>query len=328
MDDFFPFQSFETISAAIKTGLVALDASKENWNLRKSGCKMKWFVLLNLLLSPVLSFNSDYSGIGEGAWSLATVATRNGTRGLILQSNNFTSVSFPADPYENSAVETLRLDDHLLTEFPNLECFKDRLLNLFLSHNLINHVSADYLDVLTKLQKLDLGFNQLSQFPDTAGPPLQVLVLRDNNFVHLPTLPMVGQHLNQVLFGGNDITDLSADFFAFYPAATVFGIRGSNLRTLPKLCDVPWVTGSSVTITTTSLNLVCDHHLRWLFLGFKQATLNLDGPPAGFCRFPDALMKVALNTLSVADFYPPDDCKYCQHGYFLKQEDLITLPCL
>ncbi len=72
-------------------------------------------------------------------------------------------------PYPLPALSEIDLSDNLLTEFPDFsDCSNVSVVKL--KRNSITHISADRLNILTRLTHLFLRYNSLQTIPDVPGP--------------------------------------------------------------------------------------------------------------------------------------------------------------
>ncbi len=109
-------------------------------------------------------------------------------------------------PHPLPALSEIDLSDNLLTEFPDFtNCSNVSVVKL--RRNSITHISADRLNILTRLTHLFLRYNSLQTIPDVPGPgnTLIELSVQHNNLRELPSLQYLGQALQTLNAQSNRI---------------------------------------------------------------------------------------------------------------------------
>ncbi len=102
-------------------------------------------------------------------------------------------------PYPLPALSEIDLNYNRLTEFPDFSnCSNVSVVKL--NGNSITHISADRLNMLTRLTHLIMKDNSLQTIPDVPGPgnTLIELLVQENDFTELPVLQHLGQKIQRL----------------------------------------------------------------------------------------------------------------------------------
>ena len=129
---------------------------------------------------------------------------------------------------QTRALEILSLQKTRLDNFPAISVQRSFLRHIDLNWNKISCIDTVHLSNMTRLQKLNLGYNRIRGFPDNGCardntsmyatrdwwfPSLKTLFLRYNRLTEFPFLPYAGSSSSEITLdiSNNQITKVSAD---------------------------------------------------------------------------------------------------------------------
>lgn len=161
----------------------------------------------------------------------------NETTYLDLRNNIIEAIeSFPQLP----VVITLKLENNLLEEFPNLENISTTIAEIHLDDNRISLVRAERLAALTSIERIHLKRNRITIFPqvDTLTTILY-LYLDGNPLKGVPRLGKFGESLVWLLMEGCGIDRLDPIAMSNLKKLNVLSLASNNLTTLPDVSSSP-----------------------------------------------------------------------------------------
>ena len=206
------------------------------------------------------------------------------TETIDLSHNQIASVDFI--PHPLPALSTFNLSHNLLTEFPDFyNC--SNVSVVILEGNALTHISADRLNILTRLTRLVLKCNLLQTIPDVPGPgnTLTELILPNNDFAELGTLQYLGQALQKLYASSNHIRHIPRELLEQLKHLTHLGVGTNQIQSFPDVEPI-----------VANLNT----------LGLNQSP-NISGFPTGlFPRLP-RIKKLSL-TYTGMSTVPMDIC--------------------
>ena len=193
-----------------------------------------------------------------------------------------------------AATVDVRREDQGLTEVPSdIPIDTERL---FLASNAISHVSSDDFLSLGKLFYIDLGFNDLTVFPNFSSVALTLTELSfyRNNISSVPAAHLnIITKLTRLDLSYNQITSLPNVGGIWQPQATgnlqhLF-FRENDLTTVPVLYDY----NDAIDVGADGNSIVCDQRVAWLL----RASLT----PGSTCSAPEAVAGMQLNQMDHTD---------------------------
>ncbi len=134
------------------------------------------------------------------------------------------------------SLEIVEFDWNLLTVFPELgNCTAVEVL--LLNYNQLASIPADRLNVLTKLETLNMRANRLAVIPDVTGPStsLQVLSVRENNFTEMPLLENLGTNIKSFNLANNRISVIDREHLVAVRSINVLTLSNNQLQFVPEL---------------------------------------------------------------------------------------------
>ncbi len=143
-------------------------------------------------------------------------------------------------PHPLPALSEIELSYNRLTEFPDFSnCSNVSVVALW--RNLITHISADRLNILTRLTHLFLKDNSLQTIPDVPGPgnTLIELVLHGNKFRELPSLHYLGQTLQKLSVQSNRVTHIPSASLEQLKGLTHLLLSNNQIQGYPSVKSFP-----------------------------------------------------------------------------------------
>jgi len=178
-------------------------------------------------------------------------------------------------------------DNNQIMLFPNLTMHAGTIKTIILSHNLINYINPSLLDPLENLVELDLGFNQLTEFPDISGPgqSLRELKLHVNPFTAMPDLAVIGRSLRTFLFYGNTVAT-TKDFLKGMKHLQKIDFHGSTMTSFPVVTQLH---DKLQTVNLKNVKTMVFNPQDMYSLGYVSTEIHLNGtsfinPLASMCH--------------------------------------------
>ncbi len=143
-------------------------------------------------------------------------------------------------PHPLPALSEIDLSYNRLTEFPDFtNCSNVSVVTL--KGNSITHISADRLNILTRLTHLFLIYNSLQTIPDVPGPgnTLIELSLHGNNFREIPSLQYLGQALQTLNVQRNSITHIPSASLEQLKGLTTLKLDNNQIQGYPNVKSLP-----------------------------------------------------------------------------------------
>ena len=206
------------------------------------------------------------------------------TESIDLSHNQIASVD--SIPYPLTSLSTFNLSYNLLTEFPDFSNCSNVSV-VILEGNALAHISADRLNILTRLTRLFLKSNSLTTIPDVPGPgnTLTELNLSNNDLTELGDLRYLGRALKKLYALENRIRHVPRSLLEQVKHLTHLGVGTNQIQSFPDVEPI-----------VANLNT----------LGLNQSP-NISGFPTGlFPRLP-RIKKLSL-TYTGMSTVPMDIC--------------------
>ena len=156
------------------------------------------------------------------------------TKDLDLSRNQIASVDFIPGPLP--VLSEIDLSNNLLTEFPDFSNCSNVSV-VILDRNALTHISADRLDILTRLTRLSLTHNSLQTIPDVPGPgnTLSELFLSNNDFSELSTLQYLGRALQKLHAAHNHIGYIPRALLEQLKCLTQLSLGSNQITSFPDI---------------------------------------------------------------------------------------------
>ena len=104
---------------------------------------------------------------------------------LDLSQNDICQVQNAAFPEQ---LEEIKMSKNCLGEFPDLCVLNMTLKRVFMASNGMESIHPDYLSCLQTMDRLDVGVNKLTSFPNVYLPNIDELNIYNNKFTQVPPL--------------------------------------------------------------------------------------------------------------------------------------------
>ena len=181
--------------------------------------------LFLLLLSVAITSADEQSYFNVNA-SLTDVPTDipNATWYVNLRNNLISNI--PAGIFSSLELKLLRLEENNFSKFPDLSSAADHLEWLFLDYNKIKFINSDRLNILVKLNGLQLGHNPLLHVPGITVSNLRYLSLDNCSLTEFPSIkdPASLQYLKMPY---NDIAIIPDNYFMAMVSLEAINVVGN-----------------------------------------------------------------------------------------------------
>lgn len=173
----------------------------------------------DVLPTILADLDADFTGNGDGEFSLANTLLRNATRGDL-----------------DVSLHLLDLSKRNLSDFiPPLQLNTMNLTHLYLDYNNLSTFPSDIITEMPRLLLLNLAHNQISIIPDEIGElsELRELVLSNNLITEVGEGLGKLRKLESLDLSSNDLTDLPFSLFTHMESLECIDVSHNGLRFLP-----------------------------------------------------------------------------------------------